>query len=112
MSLMMALMLAGRALDILPLTYGAYIISALLVVLSFGQIKLREIYLLSSCLALTIAVFIFVDAPFDAVMSGVAQASFLMAFMVLLSLLHEAAMTSSSVTDCGQYLTSQRAGIR
>ncbi len=112
MSLMMALMLAGRALDILPLNYGAYIISALLVVLSFGQIKLREIYLLSSCLALTIAVFIFVDAPFDAVMSGVAQASFLMAFMVLLSLLHEAAMTSSSVTDCGQYLTSQRAGKR
>lgn len=112
MSLMMALMLAGRALDISFLTYGSYIISALLVVLSFGQIKLREIYLLSSCFALTIAVFIFVESPFDAVMSGVGQASFLMAFMVLLSLLHEAAMTSSSVTDCGQYLTSQRAGKR
>ena len=108
----MALMLAGRALDISFLTYGSYLVSAMLVLLSFGQIKLREIYLLTSCLVLTIAVFIFVESPVEAVMSGVAQASFLMAFMVLLSLLHEAAMTSSSVTDCGQYLTSQRAGKR
>ena len=112
MSLMMALMLAGRAFDISFLTYGSYLVSAVLVVLSFGQIKLRETYLLTSCLMLTIAVFVFVEAPFDALMSGVSQASFLMAFMVLLSLLHEAAMTSSSVTDCGKYLTSQRAGRR
>ena len=112
MSAMMLCMLLGRAFDILVLTQASYVMSGVIILAGLNQIKWRETYLLGCSFLLIVALFMFTEQPFDALMKGVAQASFLMAFMGLLSLLYEAAMTSSSVTDCGRYLTSQRAGKR
>ena len=45
--------------------------------------------------------------PWEIFQTAINQAVFLMAFLLLLALLHEAAVTSTAVAKCGQFLTRQ-----
>lgn len=74
---------------------------------AFGM---REYYLVAVCVALTLAVAL--TRPVAVIALALDQASFLMAFILLLGLLHEAAATSPSVAEFGRYLTRQPPGRR
>ncbi|MEO3427359.1 hypothetical protein AAFN88_00780 [Pelagibius sp. CAU 1746] len=88
---------------------GAVFICALAAVRDYG---LREKYLLSLCSVLTLLAVWLHPEPAAVLLSGLAQASFLMAFLLLLNLLHEAAATSPALARCGDYLTKQPPGRR
>lgn len=84
--------------------------------LSWRSFGFREFYLLSVIAALLFGQLILSgDRPAAmgaAVGAALDQAVFLMVFIFLLGMLHEAASTSPSVAVCGEYLTRQRAGRR
>ncbi|MEM7506235.1 MAG: hypothetical protein AAF415_05780 [Pseudomonadota bacterium] len=69
----------------------------------------REAYLLSLCLTLT--GFVLWLRP-GAIWAALDQAAFLMAFILLLSLLQEAAVTSRAISETGMWLTRQPPGRR
>jgi len=52
------------------------------------------------------------DDPVAAVVTALDQAVFLMAFIMLVGLMQQAAMTSQAILECGTFLTRQRAGRR
>lgn len=85
---------------------------ALTMAISARNFGFREWYLAALSVALTIAAFLFAEAPVAAVIRGLDQAAFLMAFIYLLTMLHETAATSPSVAACGAYLTRQPPGRR
>ncbi len=79
---------------------------------AWERLGLRETYLLSLC-AILVALTLWRDPDPAAVVAGALdQAGFLMAFVLLLGLLHEAAGTSPSVAASGEYLTRQPPGRR
>ena len=79
---------------------------------SVRQFGLREWYLGGLSVAATIALVLTDPAPGAAIIAGLDQAAFLMAFIWLLTMLHEAAATSPSISACGSYLTRQPPGRR
>lgn len=80
--------------------------------LSWRGYGFREFYLLAFVVAM-IGVQFFTSAhPWQVIASAADQAGFLMTFIFLLGMLHEAASTSPSIAACGEYLTRQRAGRR
>jgi hypothetical protein len=89
--------------------HGAMLLTVLVAVRSLG---LREFYLLTLCIVLSLLTLWLRPDAWAVVRSGLDQASFLMAFLLLLNLLHEAAATSPAVTRCGEYLTRQPPGRR
>ena len=80
--------------------------------ISARKFGFREWYLAGLSLALTFALVSVDDAPGAAILRGLDQAAFLMAFIYLLTMLHESATTSPSVAACGAYLTRQPPGRR
>ena len=74
---------------------------------SWRLIGLREIYLLSVCGSLTAFALFNLQVPWEVFEASINQAIFLMAFLLLIALLHEAAVTSPAVAECGQFLTQQ-----
>jgi len=107
MVLLMASILLARATDIRLFELTAYFSAGGLFILCWRLIRVREAYLLLVCAGLSaIAHFVF-HKPFSVFEAGLGQASFLMAFLLLLALLHEVATTSPAVAQCGQYLTRQ-----
>jgi hypothetical protein len=108
MALDLAARLSGSGLIQLGAN-GAVFLCAVAAVRDYG---LREKYLLSLCAALTLLAAWLHPEPAAVLLSGLDQASFLMAFLLLLNLLHEAASTSPSVARCGDYLTKQPPGRR
>lgn len=91
---------------------GAAIGLLAVVVLTLPQFGLRESYLLTLSGLLT-ALAVNHGVPLALVLStGLAQATFLMAFIALLALLYEAASLSPSVRHVGQWLASQPGGRR
>lgn len=72
----------------------------------------REWYLAALSAGLTAALFAVSAAPLAAVVRGLDQAAFLMAFIYLLTMLHQTAASSPSVAACGAYLTRQPPGRR
>ena len=107
MVLLMLLTLLARATDVRGFELASYSVAGILYILCWRLIGLREIYLLSICAGLTALAFFLFDMPFAVYEAAFAQASFLMAFLLLLALLHEAAMTSKAISACGHYLTKQ-----
>lgn len=107
MVLLMALTLLARATDFRGFELASYSAAGMLYILCWRLIGLREIYLLSVCAGLSGLAFFLFDMPFSVYEAAFAQASFLMAFLLLLALLHEAAMTSRAISACGHYLTKQ-----
>lgn len=89
-------------------------ILALLAFFVLGQAAfgLRERFLLAIAAMVTGAVFVFAPEPTDLIVSALSRASFLAAFMILLALLRDAAVTSNAVLGVGTYLTQQPSGRR
>ncbi|MGB7204965.1 MAG: hypothetical protein WBD37_05800 [Anderseniella sp.] len=86
----------------------------LLLFLVIGQARLglRERYLLGLAIVATIASALFSPDPKDLITRGLSQATFLAAFMLLLSLLRDGAVSSGSVLKLGRYLTRRPPGQR
>ncbi len=79
----------------------------LLIVVAVPRLGLREAYLLTVAVALTWAAWHWHPAPAEVVRIALDQAGFLMAFILLISLVQEGARSSPSVADCGNYLARQ-----
>ena len=109
---LMILILLGRITAIDLFDSAAHLVTILLVILGWRVMGLREIYLLSCCVILSGLAYYLLGFQPIIYQEAFAQAAFLMAFLLILSLLHEAAMTSQSVAECGQFLTRQKAGRR
>lgn len=112
-------MLSMVACQLLQLYSGleaAGILASILVVLvaAIGAraLRLREAYLLALSAALLLAVGTAGLPVWDVAREGLARASFLASFILLMALLREAAVTSPSVAQLGTYLTRQPPGRR
>jgi len=103
----MATMLCARATDMAVFNFISYCAAAGVFICSWRLIGLREIYLLSVCGGLTVFALLGLRMPWEIFEAAINQAVFLMAFLLLLALLHEVALTSPAVADCGQFLTRQ-----
>ena len=73
---------------------------------------LREAYLVALSVAVTIAALLFSPDPAAAIRAGLDQGAFLMAFILLLTLLFETALTSPAVAACGEHMALQPSGRR
>lgn len=107
MVLLMAMTLLARATDFRGFELASYFAAGMLYFLCWRLIALREIYLLGVCAFLSGLAFFVFDMPLAVYEAAFAQASFLMAFLLLLALLHETAMTSPTISECGHFLTKQ-----
>ena len=87
---------------------------AYLVFVFAGQrhFRTRERILLGLATALTAAALLLNDGYADLIAHALSRAAFLAAFMVLLALLREGAVTSDAVLGVGRYLTRQPPGRR
>ncbi len=79
----------------------------LLILVAAPRLGLREAYLLSVAAALSWAVWRWHPAPVEVAGSALDQAGFLVAFILLISLVQEGARSSPSVAACGNYLARQ-----
>lgn len=79
---------------------------------SWQRFGLREAYLLCLCSVLAMLVWLFDPTPATTTRIALDQAVFLMAFILLISLIQEGAMTSRSVEQVGNYLAQQPGGRR
>lgn len=89
---------------------ATWMIAGCVVVLARKSMGLREAYLLALSAVLTGLLVVWGSDPAGDIASALDQATFLMTFILLMGLLHEAASTSPSVESCGRYLTQQPAG--
>lgn len=107
-----ALELAARFADSRPLQDAAWLAMGAVIVFAARRLSLREIYLVSACLALTVLA-VLTQPDWPAILRGALdQAAFLMVFILLLGLLQATAATSPSVAIMGEYLTRQPPGRR
>ncbi len=86
---------------------GAHVAMLLLVPVSIRLLGLREAYLLTLCAALTWLLWVRDPHPAAAAQAGLDQAAFLMAFILLISIVQEAARSSPSVFACGTFMARQ-----
>ena len=110
--LAMATELLARMTGAFSVQVVAWLAMAAVVIGARRRIGLREGYLLTLCAGLSLAVWATAPAPGAELGAALSQASFLMAFVLLLGLLHEAASTSPSIDALGRYLSRQPAGRR
>ena len=108
----MALELIHLALGFGWARIGAYAAMIAVLPLTARRLGLREAYLLTLCAILTMAIAVKHDMPGAALVTALDQAVFLMAFIMLVGLIQQAAMTSPAILECGTFLTKQRAGRR
>jgi hypothetical protein len=90
----------------------SYICLAIVVLMSLGNLGLREKYLLGISSALAIAIALLHPDPAATFRIAFTQSAFMMAFIILLGFLYEAAQSSPSVAECGQFTTRQPPGRR
>lgn len=109
---LMACELLARITDARSLQVLAWVAMTAALLTALPRVRLREIYLLSLCAALAGLLVWSFDDPWPELAAALSQASFLMAFVMLLGLLHEAAGTSPSISALGLYLSRQPAGRR
>ncbi len=94
----------GAASWLDPLAWGAL---GATIVAAWRVIGRREVYFLTLCLALFLAVLLMLADPVPVLRRAMNQATYMMTFMMCLGLLYEAARTSPAVRDCGPFLTTQ-----
>lgn len=90
----------------------AYLAFLVFVVFAFDRLGRREYFLLALTLALTGAALILRPDALALFHSAADRAVFLAAFMILLALLREGAVTSPAVLQVGTYMTRQPPGRR
>jgi len=110
--MLMACELLWLALGWWPFRIAAFGAMLAVVPLSMHRLGLREAYLLTLCATLTGLIVRFHPDPVEAAYTAMEQAAFLMAFILLIGLIQQAAMTSRAILDCGTYLTRQPPGRR
>lgn len=79
---------------------------------SIRRLGLREAYLMAISVLLTALLINRHPEPARAVAQALDQATFMMAFILLLALLYETAVSSPSIRECGKYVTGQPPGRR
>ena len=94
------------------LRQGTHVSMALVVLVAVPRLGLREAYLLALSGGLACLLWVLHPEPWDAALAALDQAAFLMAFVLLISLVQEGAMTSRSVAETGLYLARQPGGRR
>ena len=107
---MTALMASQLAYLYLDLDVARWISIAVLLaipVLGWRAMQMRELYLLVVCLALLSFIFVLDEDPAKVISTGLGRASYLAAFILLMGLLRDAAVTSPSILACGRYMTRQ-----
>ena len=109
---LMACELLWLALGWRPFRIAAFGAMLAVVPLSIHRLGLREAYLLTLCATLTALIVWLHPDPLAAAYTALEQAAFLMAFILLIGLIQQAAMTSEAILDCGTYLTRQPPGRR
>lgn len=109
---LMATELLARMTDNNVAQTAAWVAMAAVILASARKIGLREVYLLCLSAVLSWAVWQFSPTPQQDLAGALSQATFLMAFILLLGLLHEAAGSSPSVEALGRFLARQPAGRR
>ena len=90
----------------------AHLAMGAVVLTSWRRFGLRERYLLCLCAVLAVLVWTYDPSPSVTTRIALDQAVFLMAFLLLISLIQEGAMTSRSVEQVGNYLAQQPGGRR
>ncbi|SPF80048.1 hypothetical protein PRI8871_01850 [Pseudoprimorskyibacter insulae] len=108
----MGVELVSRQVATPAVHYLAWSIMGVVALMAARQYGAREVYLLVVCAALTGYGLWSGRATTAGILGGLEQGAFLMAFILLLGLLHEAAATSPSVREVGAYLTRQPQGRR
>ncbi|MBB94975.1 MAG: hypothetical protein CML68_10280 [Rhodobacteraceae bacterium] len=108
----MAIEVLARMTESAEVQVVAWLALAAVLAGALTRIGVREVYLLSLCGVLSLAVMWTSPTPGADLGAALTQASFLMAFVLLLGLLHEAAATSPSIEALGRYLSRQPAGRR
>lgn len=112
MSIVMACVLIARHSDQDIFQWTAWTAMFMVAALSIKQLGYRELYLSSISLCLAIALWIIHPRPMTELGLALNQATFMMAFILLLGLLYEAAIGSPSIRECGHYITGQPPGRR
>lgn len=85
---------------------------ALLPLLAWRELRLREGYLLGLCLILIYLTWHSKDSLSEFISDGLSRSAYLASFILLMALLREGALTSSSVLKLGTFLTRQPASRR
>ncbi len=80
--------------------------------MALSGLGLREFYLIFVCFVLGGAALLTLDNGTNVLLAGLDQGVFLMNFLLLLTLLHQAASTSTAVARVGSFLTQQPASRR
>ncbi len=104
--------LAARLSGVREIQDMAWLAMGGVILLNLRRLGFRERYLLTVCGALAVMILVRMPDPTAELRPALDQASFLMAFILLMSLLYETASTSPSVAACGEYLTRQPPGRR
>ena len=94
------------------LRHAVHAMMALVVLVAVPRLGVREAYLLVLSGALAGMLWVWHPEPGPAALAALDQAAFLMAFVLLISLVQEGAMTSRSVAETGLYLARQPGGRR
>ena len=87
--------------------YGSHVAMLGVIVAAIRRLGLREAYLLTLCAAIAGLLGWRHPDPWTVAFLALDQAAFLMAFILLISLVQEGAMTSQSVARAGNYLARQ-----
>lgn len=106
------LQLAWLHLHLALAGYASAVALLVFLLLVLVQLGLREKVLLGLAGLATVVLYTQLDASAQLVMSGLNQAAFLTAFMILLALLRDGAASSRSVLQLGHFLTTRPPGRR
>lgn len=109
--LMSSVLIARREREI-DFALISFCAMALVAILSIHRIGIRESYLLVISVFLAVAIYVYHPDPVSAYYDALSQAAFMMAFILLLALLYEAAVNSPAIAECGRYITGQLPGRR
>lgn len=94
------------------LGWAAVAAMGLSIALAAPRLGLREAYLLTLSAGVALCLWVWHPDPLRAAVRALDQAVFLMAFLLSISLIQEAAQTSQSVAALGRYLANQPGGRR
>lgn len=92
--------------------HAAYIAMLFAMAMAFGSYGVREYYLLTVSFVMLGLIHVLAPHPAETLVAALDQAVFLMAFLLCISLIQEAAQTSRSVGLLGAYLAQQPGGRR
>ncbi|MDU8943197.1 hypothetical protein [Ovoidimarina sediminis] len=107
-----SLELTARFSDSRTIQEAAWLAMGAVLALSVRRLGLRELYLIGASAVLSAIVALSQPDPTGILAGALDQATFLMAFILLLGLLQATAATSPSVEIMGEYLTRQPPGRR